>query len=208
MDAAIAAFCAQQREWLEAELQCDQTAEEEGRAQHVLHDLIADEISVGLYGRTVVTLTSSSLLVSVLPAHRFTTGDEAEIRSKSEKKNSSGVVCLVTDTSISIALTEQDDVQIGAHPPLSLLAKSSLEVHRKLLLALKELETKGVNHPIAGKLVCALFEANTLHTATTTNPVARSLKPLSSQVLDESQTEAVSFCFTDNRPVSLIHGPP
>ena len=95
--------------------------------QDVLHQLQVDSVTVGLYGRTVVRFTptttdasattvtatkprkESAGSLSLLPSHRFTTGDEVEIRTKQSKKNSSnnspaGVVSAVTEDSISVAL--------------------------------------------------------------------------------------------------------
>ena len=102
----IPAFCAQQRAWLEEELHAEtessssassavdrstgtaQQQEAQQQKQNVLHHLEASEISVGLYGRTVVRFTTATAAaadggVRLLPAHRLTTGDEVEIRSSS-----------------------------------------------------------------------------------------------------------------------------
>jgi hypothetical protein len=245
MDATIRAFCAQQREWLELELQEEQQEETkaasssgsdkqaEQRSQHVLHQLEAADVSVGLYGRTVVrlmTTTSSSTDNdnSLLPAHRFTTGNEVEIRSKAtntDNRHPTGVVSEVTESSISVVLSpskkrnqtgkkgdndkddddEHGDDDIFGSPPLSLLPKSSVEVHRKLIAALNELETKGVNHSKCGRIVQALFEA-TETTETTNKPSSMIQQPINEN-LDDSQMEAISFALTSNVPVSLIHGP-
>jgi len=214
-DAAIRAFCAQQREWLDLELQSseeevkDPNATEEGRS-HVLHQLETSDVSVGLYGRTVVrliALTSESTEV-LLPSHRFTTGDEVEIRSKAEKDHPSGVVSEVSETYISIALfpsrknkdDDNDNEQLS--PPLSLFPKSSIEVHRKLIAALDELEKQGTNHSIAGKVVQALFEVQDDKTSI---QAPSSLQPFNTK-LDHSQLEAIAFAHTPHCPISLIHG--
>jgi hypothetical protein len=214
-DATIRAFVAQQRSWLLKELQCDSEASsstEEGRS-HVLHQLEAFDVSVGLYGRTVLTLStiaasSASNQTTLLPSHRFTTGDEVEIRSKSatsSKKIPGGVISQVTETSLSVALF--DDMESDSEylvPPLSVLPKSSIEIHKKLMLALDDLEKQGTNHPVAGRVIRAAFE---LSDADTISSVSNPILSFSEQ-LNESQLEAISFALTENRPVSLIHGPP
>lgn len=168
-DAAVRSFVAKQRDWLLKELQCENetlsSATEEGRSL-VLQQLEAVDVSVGLYGRTVVALeaiSSSSQTPSLLPAHRFTTGDEVEIRSKSaassSRKNPSGVISLVTENRISVSLfdgIESDSEHLA--PPLSMLPKSSIEIHKKLMHALDELEKNGTNHPMAGGVVQAAFD--------------------------------------------------
>jgi hypothetical protein len=235
-DTIIHSFCAQQREWLAKELESDQVAPSQGQSEevrsHVLHGLELDDVSVGLYGRTVVRLAATQS--SHLPAHRFTTGDEVEIRhgkgsnsvSKSAGSSSfpSGVVCEVTETSISIALfgdsgkssankneklkqqqqshaTDEDWIDSG---PFSLIPKSSIEVHKKLMQALSDLEKEGTGHAFAGNLVQALFEvpSDAHH-----RPLVPAVTPFNAN-LDASQIEAIGFALSDNRPVSLIHGPP
>ena len=215
-DATIRAFVAEQRNWLLKELQCDNEANastEEGRS-HVLHQLEALDVSVGLYGRTVLTLgpiVASSNSNALLPAHRFATGDEVEIRSKaaaSAKKVPGGVISQVTETSISVALF--DDMESDSEhltPPLSILPKSSIEIHKKLMMALDDLEKHGANHLVAGAVVRAAFEAPSTEERPSSGSVVNSIQPFSDQ-LNESQLDAISFALTENRPVSLIHGPP
>jgi hypothetical protein len=91
-------------------------------------------------------------------------------------------------------------------PPLSVVPKSSVEVHRKMLQALETLERKGTDHPIAGRIVHAMFHADP------TNDPPPALKapmrqPFNSN-LDESQLNAISFALQDDRRIALIHGPP
>ena len=234
-DSRIHAFCAEQRELLELELQSEQqqqdvTGGDEFRS-HVLHQLQLAAVSVGLYGRTVVHLESSSSS-GILPAHRFTTGDQVEIRSKASalrktKRYPAGVISQVTDQSISVALfgakpqsrnikkgsnnktqndDDDDDEDLLGSPPYSLLPQSSIEVHKKLLLALDELEKHGTDHPVAGEVVRALFDPST--TSTAPPPKQLSLQNKSPHRLDDSQQQAIDFCLSQHRPVSLIHGPP
>lgn len=101
----------------------------EERRSHVLGRLEASDVAVGLYGRTVVQLTrwasspssssdsttdnsnsnknnnqqSSS---SLLPAHRFSVGNEVEIRAKSGNNAIRGVICAVSEASISVAISD------------------------------------------------------------------------------------------------------
>ena len=125
-NSAIHKFVARQRELLDLELQTESdegisgtdSNDNEGRRSHILGRLEASDVSVGLYGRTVVRLTpwSSSLSpqegtvddfgrgavmaygnargdnpLSLLPAHRFTVGNEGEIKGgQGNKKN---VIC-------------------------------------------------------------------------------------------------------------------
>jgi predicted DNA helicase len=256
--------------------------EQEERASHVLGHLEASDISVGMYGRTVVQLTlwmqaivvagvaavSDTKLSDVpgnqkgsapplLPAHRFTVGDEVEIRSKKGgggggglSKHSSavgGVISAVTDTFVAVALfqdqqsssslsslsvnssssqrTKQkksspnrnnsDDV-IGEEndllnmAPLTLVPKSSVQVHKKLLAALEELECFGVDHPLAGPVIHAMFVAKTkdsMALSALDQSSQPNIRPFNSN-LDQSQLEAIEFALQPDRPVALIHGPP
>jgi hypothetical protein len=281
---SIAAFCAQQRAWLELELQDEQDQKpvqlsqkggasaaggggggSEGRSNTALQGLSVSDVSIGLYGRTVVqfvascdataTKESSSLLL-LLPAHRFTTGDEVEIRpqksSRSSSSSSSGVVSAVTDASLSVALFPQSSKQKSSrnggggggnneeesfldlwdnnNGPFVILARSNVQVHRKLLSALSELETKGVDHAVCGRIIQALFDptshavpaatVNTTDTSSTAVDINR--EPLqraeptasdaatataSSSHLDASQQEAIAFALSSRQPLALIHGP-
>ena len=294
LDSTIRAFVAQQREWLEQELHAEQqqpqhvsaTPPHHGKKSTVveppvpllqpnavvLHHLVADSVTVGLYGRTVVRFTPVALLVTdsttrlpLLPSHRFTTGDEVEIRTKksshsnsnSNSNNPVGVVSAVTEDSISVALfpskrkessaaaskkngngiiaggDDKDDddgdgdEMLGGSPPFSLIPRSNVEVHRKLLAALDELETHGTNHPVAGNVVRALFDDTTSSVAATAAAAHNSIVRTSADTvpsrtatsssyhwtpnnpnLDESQLEAIQFALQHNQSLSLIHGPP
>jgi ATP-dependent RNA/DNA helicase IGHMBP2 len=264
-DAIIRDFCAKQRELLELELRASNIEQEVGkgskqngggggkhqhyneedredRASHVLSHLEASEVSVGMFGRTVVELslwsqvtdTASASAQRLLPAHRFTVGDEVEIRSKGQaaSKAVSGVISAVTDTFVSVALFQDRKSQSFAAPknskqqpapksggvnqdqeesdllntaPLTLVPRSSVEVHNKLLKALNDLEKHGVDHPIAGKVVQAMF----LEDQSDRRPVRKESKsqPFNPN-LDQSQLEAIDFALQPDLPVALIHGPP
>jgi hypothetical protein len=101
---------------------------------------------------------------------------------------------------------EEGDDEVLGPPPLSLLPKSSVEVHRKIGRALNDLETNGTNHPVSGAVIRALFEAPSPD-HNDNGIAAPVIRPLNDQ-LDDSQLAAVAFCHTNHRPVALIHGPP
>lgn len=196
IDAIIHKFCAQQRILLEAEYL--HPLEDSHTATTVLSHLMVQEVSIGLYGRTVVqfmrdvmlttpnvhhqTTTTTSLLL--LPAHSMTTGDDVDIRYTSSSTSTittasssssppgevpnqkrrrimSGVICEVTETSISVALsssfsspatnkkssqssTEEnvdDDDDYVNDPSLrfTILPKSQRIIYERLLCALQQL---------------------------------------------------------------------
>ena len=234
-DISVREFVALQRNLLELELKAEEEEERsiessiravpskhevDERPAHVLRHLETSEISVGLYGRTVVTLTVMNAKdeTELLPAHRFSVGDEVEIHSKTgNRDNVGGVICAITETSIAIALFgkktvvskndenngEEDDSVLGP-PPLAVIPKSSVEVHRKLVKALGELERQGSDHPIAGNVVSALFGPP----KSFAKCPPTTIEPFNSN-LDASQLEAISFALNSgDRPISLIHGPP
>ena len=252
VDSVIRHFCAQQREWLAAELESEKaeapalatgSSKEDSGRSNVLVGLEVEEISVGLYGRTVVVLarrnqnetngekndTKGSPIL--LPAHRFTTGDEVEIRrtkgdSGKKGQHHSGVVCQVTDASISVALfakqhhkrnndtgkgeDESEDI-LDSGVPLSLVPSASIEVHKKYLHALSDLEKFGSSHPVAGKVVQALFDPSLERNNDGNKPSTASDKlsfvPFNSS-LDESQLRAIQFALFEGRTISCIHGGP
>ncbi|KAG7341913.1 DNA-binding protein SMUBP-2 [Nitzschia inconspicua] len=284
-DSNIREFVAKQRQLLELELQASNLEEqdclsnnttknteerEEERVSHVLGQLEASEVSVGMYGRTVVELTlwaqaaatnpvtlndddqqqqhakaSSTSGLRLLPAHRFTVGDEVEIHSKhgrnrNKNKAVGGVISAVSDTLVAVALfqdrsakqikgdnnnssnnnstskkaqndNENDENDILNMAPLTLVPKSSIEVHKKLIAALDKLERYGVDHPIAGPVIRAMFPDNT--TGSDDNLLSppiiqqQKIEPFNPN-LDQSQLEAIDFALQPQRPFALIHGPP
>ena len=213
MEQQILSFCGQQRTWLQLELAAEDEKDLEEARSQVLHNLQVSDICVGLYGRTVLRLITplapSSATAAFLPVHRFTTGDEVEVRSNMPSNNNTvgGVICEVCNDSISVALFSKDrgcdDVHEALTPPLTMLAKSSIEVHKKLMAALDELEREGVDHK-HGKIVRALFEE--LPQNFNISPLPN-LVPINAK-LDASQVEAISFCLSEAYPVALVHGPP
>ena len=185
----------------------------------------------------------------LLAAHRLTVGDEIEILPKNTAKGksprASGVVCTVDDYSISIALSEkkrqptsfnkqsskkkdavqfvnsceEDDEDLLGAGPYTLIPRSGVEVHKKMVMALDELEKHGVDHPIAGEVISAAFGASKhvqsgsiLHgddgmTKERIEELERECH-LELTKLDYSQKEAVVFALNSKCPISLIHGPP
>lgn len=249
IDEDIRKFVLDQRELLELELNSEQ--DEVGKKEDAsssqktvaLRQLEPCDISVGLYGRTVVEMSSirkeEKGETPLLPAHRFKVGDDVEIHSKEFQKNKAkgGVISKVTDNSISVALFQknshsknsnnknekkskgsnnnnddetEEDALVGS-PPLTLIPKSSVEVHRKLIAGLAELDRHGPNHAIAGRLVQALFTPPASSSSSTKQqpkqPHHQPIQPYNDN-LDESQMEAINFCLQDNQHVALIHGPP
>ena len=247
MDSQISEFVAVQRQLLASELsteddvdvsksnqksmhksnQKESESSTSSSSARVLSNLSLHQVSVGLYGRTVVTLGLED--DKLLPSHRFKTGDEVQIMSKSKTSKSQsgegGVVSQVEELCVSVALfgteqhsTEQQEEEttiLGA-PPFSVVPKSSVDVHNKLIRALQDLERHGTSHPLAGNIIQAAFSTDqTSQSCTTTmntttipqqkiQPYAHAFNPL----LDPSQQEAIAFSLTDNQYISLIHGPP
>ena len=232
--------------------------EEEGRSTRVLRNLQVDYFEVGLMGRTVVHLipivesiadtcdaemdghtTKKKSSQFLLPAHRLTVGDEIEIVTKVSKvkqneasksrKNKGGVISVVTDTSISVALFEQnasgggkndkkrskgkdtsspsgdDESELVGAGPLSIVPRSSAEVHKKLIKSLDRLERDGADHVFAGRVIQDIFMGENGTTSTFTHTAE--MVPFN-QNLDSSQIDAIRFALYGNQPVSLIHGPP
>ena len=220
---SISEFCRSQKELLEQEFQYDssnpgtkptagdtgQQPEEEGRRTRVLRKLVAAQVSVGLYGRTVVQFREDD--DRLLPAHKFTTGDEIEIRNKGndQKNNPSGVVSEVTDISLSIALfAAKNDLETTAffeQPPFSLIPVSNVQVHKKMTAALTDLEHMGVDHKVCGKVVRCLFHPPPVEEKPSIVPDVK-ISPFNTN-LDDSQVDAISFALSEQRPVTLIHGP-
>ena len=192
IDAIIHKFCAQQRILLEAEYL--HPLEDSHTATTVLSHLMVQEVSIGLYGRTVVQFMRDVMLTtpnvhhqttttsSLLPSHSMTTGDDVDIRYTSSSTSTittasssssppgevpnqkrrrimSGVICEVTETSISVALSssfsspatnkkssqssteENDDVDYVNDPLLrfTILPKSQRIIYERLLCALQQL---------------------------------------------------------------------
>ena len=110
---------------------------------------------------------------------------------------------------------EEDGLGLG-RAPLTVLPRSSAAVHRKMVDALEELGGTGVNHPMAGRVVHALFRPLPVGgggrgpsgPCPANAPGCGTYNP----GLDESQEDAVSFALgaggPDAPPLALIHGPP
>jgi ATP-dependent RNA/DNA helicase IGHMBP2 len=256
VDAQIREFVTVQRALLTAELASESGIEESAatkstsakndKASHstavqvpgVLRNLALHHVSVGLYGRTVVTLGRKDHHSGVnegllLPHHCFTTGDEVQILPKpatvdgtgtSAKNGEGGVVSQVDETSISIALfgknhthgaqtnsnstTDEESTIVGS-PPFSIVPKSSAEVHNKMIQALADLQRGGESHPICGNVVKAIFSDQQSARYTTIQPPDNVVQPNPyNPDLDDSQLEAIAFSLHANRHLSLIHGPP
>ena len=155
-DAVISDFVVEQKELLNLEVEADsneQNTSSDERAAHILANLEASDISVGLYGRTVVQLTlfnnEKSSIEPLLPAYRFTVGHEVQIKKRNQKDNPTGVISAVSDSFINVALfqnsknhqgtndkrkskkedgkdEEDDQIDILNQPPLQLVPMSSI----------------------------------------------------------------------------------
>jgi hypothetical protein len=90
-------------------------------------------------------------------------------------------------------------------PPFSMFPKSNVQVHNKMISALAELNKQGTNHPVARKVVEALYrkvEFDDTARQGDTEPVF----PPFNQRLYDSQLEAILFALSSKRPLALIHG--
>jgi hypothetical protein len=189
----------------------------ERHAASILTKLESLQISVGLYGRTVVQLGRGSG-EELLPVHTFTTGDEVEIRNGNKAASTiGGVVCEVTETSLSVALfsssgggkkkgggSDASTESFFDAPPYTIIPRSNAQVHEKMVSALSELRQHGIHHPVAGKVVEALFRKVEFPPCNDNDePTFSPFNPR----LDASQLAAISFALSSKRPVALIHGP-
>ena len=217
-------------------------SDNEGDRGFFLRNVAVIDVSIGLYGRTVVSFGNDSAETKLLQSHRLTVGDEVAILAKNGKgsqlqslskksKSIGGVICTVSDFGISVALfgdskqkqqpgakdttpdTVDDDLEmLGGPPPYSIVPKSSAEVHRKMVLALDNLEREGVNHPIAREIIAAAFDPNNpKYNVDLPRDRVEALESeynLDSSTLDYSQKEAIIFALSSGCPINLIHGPP
>jgi len=236
--ANIQRFIDRQKELLDFELRSETDSKqvtnnaEDQKTQDGLELEIAD-ISVGLYGRTVVSLQcteETEQIISeegtriygtkLLPSHRFTVGDEVALLPKKKGQSLAGVIYKITEEIISVALFESkskprressktitdDDEEtqssvLHSSPTFTLVRRSNVDVHRKMLSSLTELSNHGVDHPIASNILREIFSSE-LTKELNEEP---EIKPIS-QHINKSQIEAISYALST--PLSLIHGPP
>lgn len=127
-------FVSNQKRLLELELRAEsENDQDDGRdGGFILRNIDVTDVSVGLYGRTVVQFgntpstskssdsidddavkhVASQASSNLLPAHRLTVGDEVQIlpnngkgfQSGKQSRRTGGVICAVDDVSISVAL--------------------------------------------------------------------------------------------------------
>ena len=224
------------------------------------------DTSVGLYGRTVVSFAAvdgsstweqsevggcaskRGSTQNLLPAHRLTVGDVVDVLPNNGKtksiKRSSGVICGVTDCSISVALgadsksqrkqtansernnakrkgrgsagdDELDDheMALGGDGPYCLVPASNVEVHRKMVSALVQLEKNASDdRSPAIDIIRAAFQPNDPKFRTDLSRLDiekfERVCGLSETRLDHSQREAVITALYSNNPINLILGPP
>ena len=179
--------------------------------------------------------------LNLLPAHRLKVGDEVDVlpnngKTKSSKR-SSGVISEVTNCSISVALgvdskssernnakrkgkgssngddEVDDEMMLGGNGPYSLVPSSNVEVHRKMVSALVQLE-KSANddRSPAIDIIRAAFQSNDpkFRTDLSRSDIEEFEREcgLSETRLDYSQREAVITALYSNSPINLILGPP
>lgn len=206
-----------QKRLLELELRSEEdeveNQDDEERAGHILRNVRMDSISVGLVGKTVIHFVNGDLKSPILPAHRLSVGDEVEIimkhgsesENKTRKSPSGAVICQVSDTTITLTMfddTNSDDITFDGL--VCLVPRSSVEVHKKLVKGLDELQKSGIDHVYCGKVIETIFHPPQDRQ---TADLSIHLEPFNKN-LDESQTEAIKFSLFGAQPVTLIHGPP
>lgn len=211
IDSTIHSFVIRQKELLTLELEAETeesvsttTQKGEKASSSILRNVQIQNVSVGLYGRTVLHLANGEDPDKLLPSHKLKVGDDVEIFQKSESSKRGGVVCTVTETYMEIAMfgSNKSNDEEGLEGLLSVVPRSSVDVHNKLLQSLDDLQKYGVNHAISGKVVAGCFQQ-----MTTTPVLGQSgLNTLLNDNLDSSQIEAISFALSST--ISLIHGPP
>jgi hypothetical protein len=110
---------------------------------------------------------------------------------------------------------DEDSDMLGGIGPYTLVPRSGVEVHQKMVSALDELGKHGVNHPLAGNVILAAFEPTNISSVGPDTEMSKirieQLEKecnLASTKLDYSQKEAVVFALNSTSPISLIHGPP
>ncbi|KAL3939419.1 MAG: hypothetical protein SGBAC_005861 [Bacillariaceae sp.] len=242
----IREFVAKQRELLGLEFEAESpnesssTKSSDDRASHVLASLEVSDISVGLYGRTVVQLSSMTAEKSseevLLPAHRFTAGDEVQIRKQNRKDSPTGVICGVADTFVSVALFERknngNSNKKGANNNNSNSnnnnkqpKKNDQDADENDFLSQPPFSLVPMSSVEVHKKMIKALDALEKHGAN--HPICGSVvramfdPDLSLKTakhaanfdafnanLDASQMEAISFALHSERKIALIHGPP
>jgi ATP-dependent RNA/DNA helicase IGHMBP2 len=98
--------------------------------------------------------------------------------------------------------------------PYTLIPRSFVQVHQKLLKSLDTLEKYGVDHSIAGRIIRDIFEKEGQEQSTipdghdnADDNGQQELTPFNPN-LDSSQMDAIRFALFGKQPISLIHGPP
>ena len=173
--------------------------------------------------------------VNILPNNGK--GHRSGGKSKHVGKHAGGVISAVGEFSVTVALSGGDagskkqsligkdsikkegkkvskeeipgdnGEMLGGNPPYALIPKSSVEVHRKIVTSLDQLD---VSHPIAGDIIMAAFEPDKSRYNTEISrssiEALESKMDLASTKLDFSQREAVALALGGGSPIHLIHG--
>ena len=182
-------------------------------SSRALAPLILDGFEAGFLGRTSLTLVSALPTPgggrSPLPAHRVGANDLVEIRGakapSSDPPLASGVVARVRDDSVVVAVDSGADP--GSWPPRASLRVDRLAndvTHKRLVIAVRDLEAAAAGRGPAAKVVRVLFGVDPPPFSPTPPPPAlRLFDP----TLDHSQATAVATALAAGA-VAVVHGPP
>ncbi|OWZ15994.1 DNA polymerase alpha-associated DNA helicase A [Phytophthora megakarya] len=180
---------------------------EDSENPNVLTHLTLAKYSTGLFGRTLLQFSFPSLNLRQAKPHQFTVGDLVQIRLQKSvptgDKLPTGIVSRVEERSISVAVSDQKDVD-----EVELLAATGVTLDRL------------VNNATFVKLTTALdqmakFEFGAAQTVVDVvfserepswNTPLPEITPFNTG-LNESQVEAIRFALA-SKDLALIHGPP
>jgi hypothetical protein len=229
---------------------------------NALNHLRINDISIGLYGRTVIRFvhdvvttetttttahstttkqphTQSSSFV-LLPAHKFTTGDDVDVRysSSSSQETSnhkviimSGVICEVTETSLSVAMsstpsktqpkssshnhrnqhttTDWDDTDLWNDTTavrFTIVPKSQRIIYEKLIHAIQLLEQsrRSNSNSSNSEMIRAMFRPHWNH-GTTNHTRTQTPPPPPQQQQQQQQSESDHVTsLSQNHPTPLL----
>jgi len=169
-----------------------------------LRQLVVVGTNTGLYGRTIVTL-SSRQAGRELAAHCITPGDIVAMGM--EPASPTGVVTQVRNSSLAVAFTEEaEQLGLEEHEQFNIVKLANDVTYRRLRSALDSL---------AGQTGSQLV--NVMFSVSQPSPPHQSLPPAlldhegglvwCNPDLDPGQRNAVQFCL-QQRELAVVHGPP
>ena len=208
LDGVIFEFSKNQLECLENEFKESSRLEAK-----VLKGLEINEVSLGLYGRTVLTLQSSK--GPLLSAHSFTVGDNVQIQistsTSTELTLLEGVVCSLTNQLIGTCLYTSIDWlhQDEEISKIEMIPKSMIQIHQKVTSCMKTLQSSWDTLP-SHSIVQAAFSTHS--NACTPTDASGEWPPLNDTNdvcgLNEVQWKAIKGMWNSKDVISLLHGPP